>query len=240
MKKIIALFTLIMASPFAMADNSHPHVVLDKVFFQVSAKQWVSTQSVLMTVTVNASLNNADLVKARGDIINRLNSLVKGEWHITQFDRSQDSSGLDKLYVNAQIRVPQTGLNNDIYQQAKNVSKPGATYTVASIEFKPSLAEMQQVKMHLRQQLYQQVKAEMLQLNQVYGDQQHYTVSRLYLFDGEAIGMQPKAARAHEMSAMVMTAASPNLAVSNEVTMTAMVEAASNRQGEKVVANPVH
>ena len=78
---------------------------MDKVLFQISARQWVSTQSALLTVNINATLNNADLVKARADIMNNLNTIATGEWQLTQFDRSQDSSGLEKLYVAAQARI---------------------------------------------------------------------------------------------------------------------------------------
>lgn len=236
MKKT-AWLALALLSPLAMAAELPQRPVLDKIMFQVAAKQWVTTQSALLTVNINVTLNSADLVKARADIMDHLNKIASGEWHITQFDRSQDNSGLDKLFVEAQVRVPQASLTN-IYQNAKNVSKPGATYTVNGVEFKPGLEEIQAVRSQLREQLYKMVDAEMARINKVYGTQ-HYTVNQLVISDGAiAMPMQPRAMKAQEMNLMAASAPAPTLTVSNELIMSAWVEAASNRQGATSVASP--
>ncbi len=213
---------------FCLADNETPDLVLDKIFFQVSAKKWVTTQTALLNVSINATLSNADLVKARADIMDSLNKIAKGEWHLVQFDRSQDSSGLEKLYVQAQARVDQSALTN-IYQNAKSVSKPGAKYEISGVEFKPSLEETQVVRAKIREQLYQQVNDEIDRMNKAY-PKQNYSVSNLVFFEGDNIPQQPRAYQAKEMNALVMAAAPAPLTVSNELILTAMVEAASNRK----------
>jgi len=233
MKKIAVLVFSTVAS-LVNAANLQPSIPLDKVVLQISAKQWVTTQTALLTVSVNATLGNADLVKTRTDIMDKLNKITAGEWHILQFDRSQDSSGLEKLYVAAQIRVPQAALTS-IYQTAKDVSKPGATYAIDSVEFKPSLDEVQQTKALLRERLYQQVNDEITRLNKVYTTQ-HYSVNRLYLIDSE-IPSQPQPIRSKAMNAMVMSTAAPAITVSNELVMSAMIELASNRLGSASVVN---
>lgn len=228
MKKIAAILALSLFAPLAIADEPKPRLTLDKVVFQVSAKEWVSTQTALLTVNVNATLTNADLVKARADIMDKLAKIAPGEWHLTQFDRSQDSSGLEKLFVDAQARVPQASLTA-IYEQAKSVSQPGATYSITGVEFKPSLEEIQQIKTTLRSRLYQLVNEELSRLNKIYTNQ-NYSVNRLYILDGESA--MPRAYQEKQMNTMVMASAAPapNLSVSNELIMSAMVEAASNRQ----------
>lgn len=237
MKKFAGMLMLATLSALSNAADIQPKMLLDKVMFQISAKQWVSTQTALLSVNVNATLTNADLVKARADIMNMLGKIAAGEWHLTQFDRSQDSSGLEKLYVAAQARVPQASLTN-IYQNAKNVSKPGATYEINSVEFKPSLEEVQQVKSQLRERLYQQVKDELSRLNKVYPTQ-NYSLNRLFFFDGEVGPIPPKAYQAREMNTMMLTAAAaaPTLTVSNELTMSAMAIVASNREEKNAVAS---
>jgi hypothetical protein len=239
MNKMAALFVFSLLSPLTFADvcNNYPCLELDKVVFQVSAKQWVSTQTALLTVNVNATLSNADLVKARADIMNRLAKITAGEWHLTQFDRSQDSSGLEKLFVEAQARVPQTSLT-DIYQNAKDVSKPGATYTINGVDFKPSLQEIQQIKSQLRATLYQQVNEELARINKVYTNQ-NYSVNAIYVSDGEAQALpQPTAYKMRTMNTMAMASApAQDLSVSNEIIMSATVEAASNRKGSSIGAN---
>lgn len=176
-EKIAWILGLMVLTPFVWADNETPDLVLDKIFFQVSAKKWVTTQTALLNVSINATLSNADLVKARADIMDSLNKIAKGEWHLVQFDRSQDSSGLEKLYVQAQARVDQSALTN-IYQNAKSVSKPGAKYEISGVEFKPSLEETQVVRAKIREQLYQQVNDEIDRMNKAY-PKQNYSVSNL-------------------------------------------------------------
>lgn len=227
MKQVAGMLALMALSPLTLAGDVVPQLVLDKVVFQVSAKEWVTTQTALLNVTINVTLNNADLVRARADIMNSLNKVAKGDWHLLQFDRSQDSSGLEKLYVQAQARVDQGALT-DIYQNAKSVSMPGANYEISGVEFKPSLEETQGVKAKVREKLYQQVNDELARMNKAYPSQ-HYSVSNLVFVEGDNV-VQPRAYEAKQMNAMVMAAAPAPLTVSNELVMTAMVEAASNRQ----------
>lgn len=235
MRQVVAkMFMLMAVTPFTFAAEVviPPQLVLDKVVFQVSAKQWVTTQSALLGVNISVTLANADLVKARADIMEHLNKIAQGDWHLLAFDRSQDSSGLEKLDVQAQVRVDQTALT-DIYQNAKSVSVPGAKYEVASVEFKPSLEETQGVLAKVRDQLYQQVNDEIARMNKAYPTQ-NYSVSNLVFVSGDNPPVQtPRAYQAKEMNGMVMmagSAAAPALTVSNELTLTAMVEAASNRK----------
>lgn len=217
---------LMALSGFSWADDV-PKLVLDKVLFQTSAKQWVTTQTALLNVSVNVSLNNADLVKARADLMTRLNKIASGEWHLLQFDRSQDSSGLEKLYVQAQARVNQSALT-DVYQHAKSVSVPGANYEITGIEFKPSTEETQAIRAKVREQLYQKVNEEMARINKAYPEQ-HYTVNNLVFLEGDNFSNQPRPYQAKEITAMASASPSP-LTVSNELILTAFVEAGSNRK----------
>ncbi|KTC84353.1 hypothetical protein [Legionella cincinnatiensis] len=235
MRQVVQMLALMVVTPFAFAENvlppppPQPQLVLDKIDFQLSAKQWVTTQTALLGVTINVTLNNADLVKARSDIMERLNKIAKGDWHLVQFDRSQDSSGLEKLYVQAQARVNQEVLT-DIYQNAKVVSSPGAQYEISSVDFKPSFDETQMVLTQIRQRLYQQVNDELDRINKAYPTQ-NYSVSNLVFVDGNN-PPQPRPYQAKEMNTMLATAApaAPALTVSNELILTAIVEVAANRK----------
>ena len=107
---------------------------------------------------------------------------------------------------------------------------PGAKYEVSGVEFKPSLDETQAVRAKVREQLYQQVNAEISRMNKIYPSQ-NYSVSNLVFVEGDNPPVQPpRAYQAKEMNTMVMAVAPAPLAVSNELVMTAMVEAASNRK----------
>lgn len=227
MKKMTAILVSLALHSNSVLADSPPPLVLDTVVFQIAAKQWVSTQTALVTVNINATLSNSDLVKARADMMDKLAKISAGDWHLTQFDRSQDSSGLEKLYVQAQARVAQANLTT-IYQNAKSVSKPGASYEIGAVEFKPSLDEVQQVRAQLRERIYQQARDELARLNKVYTGQ-NYSLSNLVFSEGD---MQPMPqAKAYQMINTIVqpAAAAPNLTVSNELTLVATVQAASNR-----------
>lgn len=227
MKKTVGMFAILAFNSVGYSEEIPHRLVLDTVGFQIASKQWVTTQTAVLTVNINATLNNADLVKARSDIMERLGKIAKGEWHLIQFDRSQDSSGLEKLYVQAQARVPQSVLTN-VYQNAKSVSKPGAHYEIGTIDFKPSLEEVQQVRVQLRERLYAQVNDELARINKVYSGQ-NYSLNNLVFNEGDQ-GPLPLNRDEGKMNAMVMPVAAPALTVSNELTMTAVAQAASNRQ----------
>jgi hypothetical protein len=213
--------------PSGYAGDTIVPLTLDKVIFQLSAKRWVSTQTALLSVAVNATLSSTDLVKARADMMTKLVKIVSGDWHITQFERYQDSSGLEKLDVLAQVRVNQSALNR-VYDTVKLVSKAGETYTVSAIDFKPGLEEIQTTKLALRQQLNKQIQQELAELNHIYSEQ-HFTLNKLeYLDESSPSPLRNKA--------MMMTVGAKGLApeapisVSNELFMTAVVEAASVRK----------
>ncbi|MFI4963131.1 MAG: hypothetical protein ACHP6H_04665 [Legionellales bacterium] len=228
MRQVAGILALLTVSHSVFADDIIPKMVLDKVSFQLSSKKWVSTQTALLTVSINVTLNSADLVKARADIMGSLAKIAKGDWHLIEFNRSQDSSGLEKLNVQAQARVDQSALTN-IYQNAKSVSMPGAKYEIGTVEFKPSLEETQTIKESMRSQLYQQVNDEIARMNKIYPTQ-HYTVSNLVFVEGDNSTMPVRPFQAKEMNVMAMAGASATLTVSNELVMTAVVEAASNRK----------
>ncbi|MFA6303362.1 MAG: hypothetical protein WC627_09565 [Legionella sp.] len=227
MRKVASLLALLAFSVSAIAEDVVPKIVLDKIMFQISAKQWVTTQTALLSVSINATLSNADLVKARADIMDRLAKIAKGDWHLLEFSRSQDSSGLEKLYVQAQARVDQSALTS-IYQNAKSVSLPGAKYEISGVEFKPSLEETQAIKEKVRSQLYQNINDEVGRINKVYTNQ-NYTVSAIAIVEGEPV-IAAKRYEAKELNTMAMVASPAPLNVSNELMLTALVEVASNRK----------
>lgn len=227
MRKVASMLALLAFSVSAIAEDVVPKIVLDKIMFQISAKQWVTTQTALLSVSINATLSNADLVKARADIMDRLAKIAKGDWHLLEFSRSQDSSGLEKLYVQAQARVDQSALTN-IYQNAKSVSLPGAKYEISGVEFKPSLEETQAIKEKVRSQLYQNINDEVGRINKVYTNQ-NYSVSAIAIVEGEPV-MAAKRYEAKELNTMAMVASPAPLNVSNELMLTALVEVASNRK----------
>lgn len=236
MKRSLGFSALLLISPLALA--SHTSAPLDKVAVSMTARQWVSTGTALVTVDINATLSNASLVKVRADIMNGLQKIAAGEWHVTAFNRSQDSSGLEKLFVEAEARIPESSLTN-LYNNAKNLSKPGTSFSINAIEFRPGLEEMQKARMSLRERLYRDVQAETARLNSVYPDA-HYTLNRLIFTEGDAAVPAPQMMKSRVMNTMALAAQAPaaGVTVSNEIILTANAVLASNRSSGTVPPAP--
>ena len=226
---LCGILALIIIQPtYANVDN--PKLMLDKISFTVSAKQWVQTNSAKVTVNINATLSQTNLVKARSEIMSQLNQIAKGEWHLTSFNRGQDNSGLEKLNAQAEIRINQSQLT-DLYKNAKDVSKPGMKYDIGSIEFKPSLKEIESVKNDLRSKLYHQINQEIKNINKAYPEQS-YSVNRLVFLDGDTPQPMKQAKNREYMTLAAVQSTSAELSVSDSLIMSAVVEVASNRQGQ--------
>ncbi len=143
---IVLLLTTSMSPVLAGSGKMTP---MRKVLFRVGLEKWVTTTVARVEVSINATLSKAGLAKARNDIMKNLNHIAKGDWHVTQFYRSQDSSGLERLTVRAEARIGEANLTN-VRKVAKSITRPGATYRISNIDFTPSLSEVQKVRSDVR------------------------------------------------------------------------------------------
>lgn len=222
----ISLALLCIVPAISFADPMQP--VLNDVIYQTSVEQWVTTKTAEVVVNVNATLNEDQLAQAHVDILNKLNKLAAADWHVTQFNRSPNESGLEQLLVQAQTRLPETALS-DLREKAKKLSKPGETFTIQSITFVPTLAEIEAVRSQLRSQVYTQVQGELTQLNKMYPNQK-YVVHQIN-FNENDVGPQPMA-RAQVMMAVAAESKDNALpvTVANKIIMMANVDLVSVNQ----------
>jgi hypothetical protein len=189
MRKFLILFSSLFFSFNAFADTSF-EPLLNTVTMQFKAEQWVATKTALVTVGVNASVTGSGLGKIQNDVLNKLNKLSsKGEWHIVSFNRSLDQSGLERVQMSAQSRLPSDELSG-LRDRAKSMSVPGETYTLDNVEFVPSAEELRDANTALRNDIYNQAKTELDNLNKLYPDQKFYLHNANFYSDMNA---QPKA-----------------------------------------------
>jgi hypothetical protein len=221
----LLLMSLLIASP-AMADDCRHDGMLNKVVLKLTAEQWVATKSALVSVTVNASVNGSGLDKVQDEVLKKLSDISsQGEWHITSFDRSLDTSGLEKVVITAQARVPSNALSN-LRDRAKQISKPGETFNLDNVAFTPSEDELRQANADLRTNIYVQAKDELDRLNKLYSDQ-HYFVHDID-FVGDLVNGPIVVPGANYMRAMAAPmAASPGLAVGDKLIITATITLAA-------------
>ncbi len=224
---ITLLLSLVFSSPVWSSNNDNSDALLNKITLKLNAEQWVSSKTALVTIGVNASVSDNALDKVQDNVLQKLNTLSnQGEWHITSFNRSLDQSGLERVQMSAQARLPASALPN-LRDKTKTMSKPGETYTLDDVQFIPSEDEIRAANINLRGLIYQQAKDELVRLNHVYSDQKYY------VHDINFVGMvYPMAAPQNAMTAMLKmgdnVGSSSSLAVGDKLILSAVVVLASN------------
>ena len=225
--RLICLLPLISTTVIAKDIIEQP---LDKVSLTLSSERWVKTNTAKVKVSINATLTNLSLVQMRRQILENLNKIAKADWHITQFNRSQDTSGLEKLFVSAEARVNQSVLSN-VNIQAEKSSKPGIKYKINNIDFTPSELDVQKVKKLVRQDIYKKITSEISQLNTIYSKQQYSLYRVMFVLPGNNYAQNQKLQRYAKKNVAFALAPSyaGEISVSNKVKMFALVSIASNR-----------
>lgn len=225
MRIIYLLLLSLLVSANAWADNAY-EPLLNTVSLELNADQWVTTQTALVSIGVNATVTGGGLEKMQSTVLSKLNQISnKGEWHIISFNRSLSQSGLEQVQITAQARLPSADLSG-LRDRAKAITKPGETYTLDNVEFIPSESELREANKNLRSAIYQQAKNEIDALNKVNPDQ-HY-----YLHNVDFIGRivplstpQPMMYKAAGIGAMASNAST--ISVGNKLIVTATVVLAS-------------
>lgn len=229
-KNILAFFVMIIC--ISIPAFGSEMVEPNRVNFQLQSEQWVSTTTAEVTVVVDATLDKFGLSQARTQILAKLAALAKdADWHITVFDRMQNQSGLEQLRVEAQTRLPEKDLSN-LRDKAKEISKPGLTFSIQNISFTPSLNEFEKARTDLRSLIYAEAQTEVARLNKAFPNQ-NYSVHAVNFQEGMVI--QPVNSRM-QFAAMAGGAPAPYanktemlpLTVSTKIQMVAVVELDSN------------
>lgn len=219
-KIVIGLLGLVFAMPVLADASIEP--LMNQVTVQLTAEQWVATKSALVSVGVNASVSDNGIEKVQSQVLDKLARLSnKGDWHLVSFERSQDKSGLERIQILAQARLPSSDLGG-LRDKAKEVSKPGETYTIDNVEFTPSDDEIRDANNNLRANIYDQAKAELARLNKAYPEQKYYMHDVNFI-----TGVFPVAAVPQMMYAKVAVdngpASTAKLAVGDKLRMQATV-----------------
>jgi len=228
MKKLLMVAIGSLLSFSAWADVNLD-ALINKVTLPLQAEQWVTTQTALVSVMVNAAVTDQGIERMQGDVLQQLKRFSdKGDWHIVSFDRQQDKSGLESIQILAQARLQQTDLGN-LRDKAKSMSKPGLTFTINNVQFTPNEDEIRQANAALRSNIYQQAKTEIDTLNKIYPDQKYYLYQVNFFTPEIPMPMAPNAMYARGMAANVAAQApAPQpLSVGNKVQLQATVIVAS-------------
>lgn len=192
---------LVTAIPAVSAQTVTPPVT-DTVSLNVSAEEWVKTETALVTLVVDIA-GNGNGGTVRNDVLKAVGGVAdRAEWRIVSMNPQSDSAGLERWQAMLQARLPESQLAS-LGDRAKKASKPGQQVRVGSIAFDPTLAETEATRAALRDKLYAQVNAELKRLNAAFPGRT-YRVGRIDFGDMENVPMP-----AYRKSEMVMAAAAP-------------------------------
>lgn len=176
---IVIAGLLLLTSIVRASDSSTPQVVqlaspypsLNRIHYVVQKEQWVTSDTARVIVSVNANLTDAALDRFQDKVNQNLATLAKNvSWHMTQFNRNQDSSGLEQVSAEAEARIPNGALAG-LRAKADKLSVPGTKYQIVDIQYGPSDEDIQKAKDNLRQKVYAAIDEEIRSLNKLYRQQ---------------------------------------------------------------------
>lgn len=213
MKLWRSIFSILLVSLSFSAWAEAP--ILNKIRFQLAVEDWVVTERAKVIVSVDATLTESRPDTFQKEIQSDLASLGKGEWKITHLERRKDETGLEKVRLFAEARLPEAALS-EVNKQIHKLNRAGKQFRIADVQFLPTLSEVEAVQARLREQIYRLAQEEITRLNKLH-PQVEYFIHEIYLTQENLV--EPVAYLSVEKVAAVADA----LAVNNKVTVRAEV-----------------
>ncbi len=225
MKKIITTLFFTVLSFNSQADaNTSCDDILPQITLQLSAQDWVTTQTAKVSVTLDALFNREQIAKAQDNFQSSLKRIAPEViWHITEFSRSPGKTSLEQLHAVAEARLPDTALAG-LRERVHALNSEGQTYTVQDIIYSPSTAEINITKSKLRMQIYDQAKAELDRINAIYPGQGY----NLYNINFVNLSVQPGPMMTKMNTVVALTREMPSVSLSQQMTQDALVVFAGN------------
>lgn len=227
-KKFALMCSVFMASSFFMAPvfaDAAP--VLNTVNYQTQVKKWVTTDSVDVVLSVNVTTKDKLFDTVQQQVMQKLAPLSGGKtWNVDNFTVSQDQSGLQVLSWQFSSRLPLQTVNL-LQSKIESLSQAGQQFKILNLNFQPSLLERQNALAALRQEIYQQAKAELERLNNAF-PKKPYFLHRVDFNNDQGYFSN----RAQQVSMMKIGGANQadqaSAAMGSEITLNANIELANN------------
>lgn len=163
MRKIIVLVALLTSSIAVWPAAAQPMIPMqprDEIVLNLAAEGWVETKTARVVAVADVAIAAENRNAVRDRMMGALKKLSpNADWRIGQFTRTQDPAGLERWRVSAETRLPEAALGG-LDERAKQQSQPGLQLRIQAIQFTPTLEEREATLADLRDQLYEQAKAE--------------------------------------------------------------------------------
>src|SRR3954465_5812717 len=149
---------LLLASP---AWAQVPPPVMDQVVLDLTAEDWVGTETARGTVSADPAATGPAAGTQRADLLKAIDGLAPdSDWRIVSFDRSTDQAGLERWRAVAEARLRENALGG-LAAKARQFSRPGLQPRIGSIDFPPTLGETEAVRARLRAEIYGKAASEL-------------------------------------------------------------------------------
>ncbi|MBV8060194.1 MAG: hypothetical protein JO253_01540, partial [Alphaproteobacteria bacterium] len=194
MRRLLCLTVLTLCSIFsaAHADEAKPD---DRVAFTLTAEDWVTTKTARVVARVDSAVAATATGSARAEMVKAVNNLAPAEWRLTEFNRMMDQTGLERWSAHFEARLPESDLGS-LADTAKKLSKAGMQITINTVDFSPTLDEVEATRAALRVQLYKKVQDQLAALNSAIPGR-NYRIADVELGNNENPGIpQPYMAKA--------------------------------------------
>lgn len=164
-KCLVLLGAILAMGSSALAEDSY------KTTFSLKKEAYVAAKKAQVMITVNATLKENEVQKARTAIMDKLNRIApEANWQLVSFTQVQNNSDLIDLKMQAIARISEAALTK-VKDEAKKESTPGMNFTVSDVSYQPTLAEFEATKEKLRQRIYENVIAEQKELEKIFAGQ---------------------------------------------------------------------
>ncbi len=189
----------------------------DTVSYTLSAEEWVTTKTARVTLSVEASVTSANAGEMRTEMTKAVNNAAKGDWRLTEFNRTLDQTGMERWSVSFEARIPEASLNG-LPDAVKKASKAGMQVKVSDIDFSPTLEESETVRAALRTKLLKSAAEQLATLNSTLPGR-NYRISEITFGQHMPVPGMPRAFRSKSMmmdNAMMTAASAPEAAPAQE------------------------
>lgn len=160
MRKTVIALTLLLFGFTAFPAAAQMIQPRDEIVLNLAAEDWVETKTARVIAVADVAIAAEDRNAVRDRMLAALKKLSPdADWRIGQFNRTQDAAGLERWRVMAETRLAESALGG-LDERAKQQSQPGLQLRIQAIQFTPTLEEREATLANLRNQLYEQAKAE--------------------------------------------------------------------------------
>ena len=166
-----ALTALVAASLLfagAMGADAQTLPRQDEIVLELSAEDWVETETAKVVVAVDLAITAGNFGAARAEVERDLKNIsAKAKWRLTRFNKLRDEAGYERWRVLAEARVPGSVLSS-LGPTISGASRPGRGFRIQRIDYTPTLGEREAALASLRARLYAEASREIATINKAF------------------------------------------------------------------------